>query len=98
MTSVTWQRKLDAAHTEDDVVEVVGAFLTRFSAIELARLPAHCRPPPIGEAEDVADYAYVLVRERCASEGGATRLVAELTAFFSAATVRLGEIAMGRDE
>lgn len=92
MSSLAWQRRLDGASSEADVVAVATDFVGRLSPSEIERLPEICRPIPMARGSDVAEYASILVRHHCSGDGATHRLVARLTEFFSAATRRLAEL------
>lgn len=93
MTSIYWQRRLDAASSARDVVVIANAFVANLTPTEIAKLPIHCRPPEIASAADIARYAYVLVREYCGDHSATQRLVNSLAEFFSAASIRVAQIA-----
>jgi len=92
MSLPVWQRRLDAASSEADVVATARDFVAMLSPSDLDRLPEPCRPGPLERGSDVADFASILVRHHCSGDGATHRLVDRLIAFFSAAARRLAEL------
>ena len=92
MSLPAWQRRLDAASSDAEVVAIARDFVAMLSANDLERLPEICRPPPLARGSDVAEYASILVRHHCSGDGATHRLVDRLTGFFSAAARRQAEL------
>lgn len=93
MRGTTWQHRLDAARGVDEVVAAARDFLAVFGPLELAALPAGCRPPAkIVDADDVSSYAFELVRFECAERDETAELVHKLARFFSHASMRLAQL------
>ncbi len=92
MSLPIWQRRLDAASSEADVVAIARDFVALLSPSDLERLPEICRPTPLARGSDVTEYASILVRHHCGGDGAASRLVDWLIRFFSAAARRLSEL------
>ena len=93
MTAITWQQRIDSAHTEEEVVEAAREFLASFTPYELSALPAPCRPPSkLVDRDDVSNYAFDLVRHECETPA-AMDLAHKLARFFSHASTRLTHIA-----
>jgi hypothetical protein len=91
MTAVTWQHRLDHARTADEVVAVARDFLASFEPAELQSLPESCRPVAKVFEDDIASYAFDLMRH----ESGPTEpgeLVHKLARFFSHASMRLAQL------
>lgn len=91
MTAVTWQHRLDHARSADEVVAVARDFLASFEPAELSSLPESCRPVAKVFEDDIAAYAFDLVRH----ESGPTEpgeLVHKLARFFSHASMRLAQL------
>jgi hypothetical protein len=100
MKDQTWQQRIDAAHEEHDVVEVVREYLATLSHDEFAELPEPLRPRKVVDAADVATYALELARHECEDQDK-LQLVQRITQMMSRASVRLAEIlaaASGGDE
>lgn len=91
MTAATWQQRLDAARTSDELVELTRDFVATFSAYELHALPEHCRPPHKLFADDIAIFAVELVRHECTNPDTA-ETVHRLARFFSHASTRLAQL------
>jgi len=93
MTAFTWQQRLGAARTEEEVVSAAREFLASFSPFEMARLPQVCRPPAkLNDGDDISAYAFDLVRHEC--EGvDEEELMSRLARFFAHASTRLTHIA-----
>jgi hypothetical protein len=88
---ITWQSRLDCAGSEAEIVDVARDFLAMFDPFELHSLPASCRPPPkIVDADDIAAYAFELVRNECDARAG--DLLHKLARFFSHATICLSQV------
>jgi len=92
MTAVTWQAQLDAAQSEREVISVVRELVARLEHSEIATLPEPCRPPKFFEANDVASYAFFLMRQESSDDPATTALIRKLAAIFSHATIRLSQI------
>ena len=92
MTPAGWRDILSSARTDAEVVAMAADFVSSFSADELTQLSGPCQPPPLHCAEDVTRYAYILVRSNCDGEGRVAILVHRFVAFFSEASIRLGEL------
>ncbi len=92
MSPPAWQRRLDTAESEADVAAIASNFVAKLSPTDLERLPEICRPKPLARGSDVTEYASILVRHHCSGDVATHRLVASLTAFFSAAARRLSEL------
>ncbi|HUP30746.1 MAG TPA: hypothetical protein VM122_11270 [Usitatibacter sp.] len=94
MPTLSWQGRLDAATTSDEVVSVARDYLANFSPYELVVLPKSCKPPhKLYDSEEVTTYAFTLVRHECHKEQPAVAdLVHKLAHFFSNASIRLSEI------
>jgi hypothetical protein len=93
MTGTTWQHRLDAARAVEDVVAAARDFLAVFGPLELAALPEGCRPPAkIVDDEDIASYAFDLVRFERAEGAEVGDMVHRLARFFSHASMRLAQI------
>ncbi len=90
--TVSWQGRLDDASTEAEVVGVVRDFMATISPYEIARLPAHCRPRKIVDANDITHYAFTIVRHHCDDGQGTARVAHKLASFFTSASIRLSQI------
>jgi hypothetical protein len=91
-TPLSWQGRLVAASSAAEVIEVARNFVATFTVLEIARLPQACRPPELASANDVAEYAFALVRHNCDDNDGSARLAYRLASFFSNASTRLSRI------
>ena len=91
MAVVTWQGRIAAALTEQDVVGVARDFVAALEPRDIASLPEECRPGKIVDSNDVTGYAFLLVRTQCA-DAGAAGLMWKLADFFSKASIRLSQI------
>jgi hypothetical protein len=93
MTGTTWQHRLDAARSVEEVVAAARDFVAIFGPFELASLPEGCRPPAkIVDGDDVSNYAFDLVRFECADQAETAELVHKLARFFSHASMRLAQL------
>src|SRR5687767_402886 len=100
MPTLSWQGRLDAAPSSEEVVSVARDFLASFTPYELAALPATCRPPSkLYDGEDLTTYAFELVRHSSEQdEPEVADLVHKFAHFFSSASIRLSEIQATRPE
>jgi hypothetical protein len=93
MTGTTWQHRLDAARAVEEIVAAARDYLAVFGPLELVALPEGCRPPArIVDAEDIASYAFDLVRFECAEGSEAAEILHRLARFFSHASMRAAQI------
>ena len=82
---------LGTAASEQSVVGVVVRYLADWSPAELASIPAGCRPRMVGDAEEIADLAYMLTKARIESQGS-NPLLEEMESFFAHACTRVSEL------
>jgi hypothetical protein len=98
MTGITWQHRLDTAHSEAQVLAVAREFLSQFGPLELDALPGACRPPEVlGAADDISVYAFELVRREC-MQSEFPDVGRRLARFFSHASARLAQMRHGRSK
>jgi hypothetical protein len=88
----SWQERLRSANTEYDLVSVARDYLAMFSFDEISSLPEPCRPVRMVSAQDVADYAYVVVRRHCDEGAGVETPIHRIAVFFANANARLSEL------
>jgi len=91
LTAISWQQRLDLSYSEKEVVDVARDFLACFPPNQIYALPERCRPPGKLFADDVAAYAFELVRHECSTPDTA-ELVHRLARFFSHAATRLAQV------
>lgn len=91
MSGLTWHERLAEALTADEIIGVVKDYLATWRPDELARLPGDCRPGPMRDGEDIALYAFSMVRHQCLA-GGSDPELHRLATFFSAASHRLSQV------
>ena len=96
MLNDKWQKMIASAARKSDVVAAARDFLSSWSPEQIAALPPDCRPGEMNEAEDVIDYAFILVSKQCAAEHQPPALNA-MASFFAAASMRLSEISAPKD-
>jgi hypothetical protein len=89
--SISWRDRLQRASSVDQVLELTHDFLTTWTPVEMARLPPLCRPLRVADADDVAFFAFELVREQCL-DAGASKELQRMAAFFGTASGRLSEL------
>jgi hypothetical protein len=87
-----WQDRLHCASSEAEVIEAARDFIVQFSPYEINQLPSACRPPRVKDGDDIAAYAFTLVRHHCDDGEGVGYVVHRLRAFFSEAAYRLSQI------
>lgn len=93
---LAWHSGLDEAHTIEAVVAVVRDYLAQWSPVDLARLPARCRPGRIVDGADITEHAFTLVCEQCASQGRSDARLSQMAAFFASASRRVARLAAPR--
>ena len=92
-TPVSWQQKLDLACDEAEVLAIAREFLAMLTPYEIDKLPRPCQPPlKLVDRDDVASYAYDLVRHDCEDGPETAELVHKLAHFFSHATMRIAQV------
>jgi hypothetical protein len=89
-TALSWPGRLDLAASEAEVIEVARDYLASLDPFEVDRLPDHCKPPKLFDADDIASYAFDLVRSDFAAESAA--VAHRVAAFFVEANTRLARI------
>jgi hypothetical protein len=94
---LTWQERLEHAHTESDVVDVVRDYVATLTPQEYASLPEALRPRKIVDANDITTYAFDLVREECHDQG-IQHMVQRLAHILSRASIRLSQIMVSERE
>lgn len=88
-----WQESLAATSSIEGITALAREYVAHIDAERLAALPLQCRPGKLSTAQDLADYAYELVRYRCdAEEAGVAGTINDLAAFFSQAAVAISAI------
>lgn len=92
VTGLTWDTKLDLAESETEVVEIARDYLATLDYHEVSNLSEPCRPRKLITANDVASYAFDLVRYHCEDNGSSAELVHRLAAFFAHANMRISQI------
>lgn len=91
--SLSWQERLDLAHDEVEVLAIAREFLAMFTPYEIDRLPKPCQPPlKLVDREDIAGYAYDLMRHDCDDAPETAELVHKLAHFFSHASMRVAQL------
>lgn len=92
-TSPSWIHRIDCAASVDDVMCVVREFVASLDYAALARLPVICVPPQLIQCEeDVAAYAYDVLRLRDEAAAGSVPLVERIAAVFARASVRISQL------
>ena len=89
--SISWKERLQNAATADQVLAVTQDFLTTWSASDLACLPLAHRQIRVVEPDDIAYYAFELVREQCLN-GDGNKELQRMAAFFGVASERLAQL------
>ncbi len=88
---LTWQQRLGEARATEEVLWVVKDFIASWHPEELSSLPDDCRPGRLADPDDVAFYAFTLVREQRMTERYNPSLH-RMATFFSAASHRISQI------
>ena len=90
MDSNAWARKVEAARTADEVVSLVREYVATRDSRDLALLPAHCPPPRLFTAEEIADCAYRMAAYH--GHDDTARVIQRIGSVLSRAAVRLAEL------
>jgi hypothetical protein len=96
LAATTWQDQLDEATSEAEVVMVARDFMANVEHWELAMVPAACQPGKFFDANDITGYAFTLISNEADVDSESARLVKKLSAFFSAASIRLAQLLASR--
>jgi len=90
--SVTWPELLAFATSPEEVVRISLDFFASLTPEEVNSLPRECIPPHRFSApEQIVDYAFTLVRQRC-NAGEDNTVLFRLANFFSHAARRVAEL------
>jgi hypothetical protein len=90
---LTWPQRLDLARDEAEVIGIARDFLAMFTPYELDSLPKPCQPPlKLVDREDIAAYAYDVVRHDCDDNPEVAEIVHKLAHFFSHASMRMAQL------
>ena len=89
--SISWKERLQDAATAEQVLALTQDFLTTWSASDLASLPLAHRQIRVVEPDDIAFYAFELVREQCLN-GDGNKELQQMAAFFGVASGRLAQL------
>ena len=82
-----WSALLHGSRTVDDLMSIVQQYVASWRPDELTTLPENCQPPRIQHGDDVAVYAFRLVRAQCEVESN--HALDQMAAFFAIASQRL---------
>ncbi len=88
---LSWPGRLDLATSEAEVVEAARDYLASLDPFEVDRLPDHCKPRKLFDADDIGSYAFDLVSCDCVA-ADSTAVVHRVAAFFMDANDRLSHI------
>ena len=90
--SVTWPELIALASTPQEVVGIALDFFASLTPQEVNSLPSDCVPPHrLSEPEQIVDYAFRLVRQRCRVDVDNTVLF-RMANFFSHAARRVAQL------
>src|SRR4051794_806942 len=79
---LTWIDRIDDASSPVEIMDIARVYVASLSPPEIAVLPPKCRPRKLVDTDDVAEYAFDLVREMCSDPEPST-LVLKLAAVMS---------------
>ena len=88
-----WQPRLQRATSAAEVVAVARDYLAALPAEDVERLPERCRPRALAGPEDITAYAVDLVQHDVGIPEPLAPPLDALSMFFTAASVRLSQIA-----
>lgn len=89
--SISWKERLQDAASAEQVLDLTQAFLATWNASDLASLPLAHRQIRVMEPDDIAFYAFELVREQCLN-GDGNKELQRMAAFFGLASGRLAQL------
>lgn len=82
---------LGSTASEQAVVNLAVRYLQAWQPSELAAIPAHCRPRPPRDIEELSDTAFALTKARIDSSRP-NGLLDEMETFFAHACARVSEL------
>ena len=91
MIALAWQARLAEARSPLGVLELANEFLSTWLPSEIASLPADCHPRGFACLDDIAFYAFRLVREQCSGRE-ATNELHRMAIFFAGASQRIAQL------
>ncbi len=91
-SAMSWQRVLEAAQSEQELVQVSRDFIASFTPHEIDLLPPECRPSKLVDGEDLASYAYDLTVHRWDDDNAAAALIESFTRFFADASEHIARL------
>ena len=83
-----WQARLDRASSTQDVLEVVGEFLSKWPPGEREDIPLDLRPGAFENAQEVIAYAFTLV-QRLDGTAKTDPELHRMSTFFTKASLRI---------
>jgi hypothetical protein len=93
VASTSWLQRLDSAHSEGEIVAAAREFLAAIAPEEIEALPAASQPPlKLVDGNDIAGYAFDLVRSEQHQGVDTSDLLHRLARFFSHASIRLSQV------
>jgi hypothetical protein len=92
VTPGLWQRRLDLARTDEQVVQVARDFLASWHPLDISTFPNRCWPRRMKDADDINAYTFDVLNARFELQSDDTGLE-QMSTFFSAASTRLSQIA-----
>ena len=90
-TNSAWQGRLNMASSTAEIVVLAREFLATWSADDLAKLPDTCEAGEMSSSDDIAYYAFRLVREQCSGDAQCVELH-RMATFFACASQRVSQI------
>jgi hypothetical protein len=92
-TAAPWLDRIQLAHSGEDVVATINAFLASQDYAALARLPASCAPPrSVDSMESINAFAYDLLRAKLDAPAGTAAALERLASVFARASVRVAQL------
>ena len=91
MIALAWQARLAEARDPDEVLNLANQFLSTWLPSEIAALPNDCHPRGFACLDDIAFYAFRLVREQCSGREGTVELH-RMAIFFAGASQRIAQL------
>jgi hypothetical protein len=92
MSPIGWQLRLEQASSEEEVANVCREFLLPWTAEDIAKLPASCRPCENFAAGDVTRYALKLIGVLGVGDRATAPLLHRMSTFFTRAALRVAQL------
>ena len=87
-----WKTLIQRAHDTREVISIARDYLATLTPAEVGSLPRRLRPAKLVDAEDLADYAFEVVRYHTEGDPETNTLSSRLSEFLSGASNRATQL------